>query len=91
MANEPNDPLGLSAVREMLKEAGLPLGPTGSHPSGKLNGHDEGGINIGIGAKAGKVIMDFGTPVSWLGFDPGHARALAASLTNYADAADGQK
>lgn len=60
------------------------IGATGTHPSGKLTPHDEGGIQFAIGVKDGKVCIDFGTPVKWLGMEPGQALELASSLIEHA-------
>lgn len=66
------------SIRQCLEK---PLiGATGEHPEGNLSQHDEGGIQFAVGVKDGKVCLDFGTPVAWLGMNPGDALALAASL-----------
>ena len=36
-------------------------------PDGKLNETDEGQIAIAIGIQQGKVIINFGKPIAWLG------------------------
>lgn len=56
------------------------LGATGSHPEGKLTPQDEGGIQFAIGVRDGKVCLDFGKPVAWIGMNPGDALELAESL-----------
>ena len=66
-----------SPLHEMLREE---LGPTGDHPHGKLNEHDEGGLKFAVGVHEGKVIMDFGEPTAWLGMDPQLAADLASAL-----------
>jgi hypothetical protein len=58
----------------------LGLGATGDYPQGRLTPDDEGGLCIAIGARDGKVIVDFGKAVSWIGFDPQQALELAASI-----------
>jgi hypothetical protein len=58
----------------------LILGPTNDFPEGKLNGDDEGGLQVGITSQDGQVIIAFGKPISWLGFGPDKARQLAALL-----------
>jgi hypothetical protein len=63
----------------------LNLGPTGRFPEGKLNDSDEGEIRVAIGYQEGKVIMDFGKPIAWIGFTPEQAREIAATLIGYAD------
>lgn len=79
---DPNSSPIPDAVAQALKQ---PLiGATGEHPHGKLNPHDEGGIQFAVGVKDGKVCLDFGTPVAWLGMNPGDALALASSLIEHA-------
>ncbi len=42
------------------------LGPTGRFPQGKLNEKDQGELRLAVGTKDGHVIIDFGTPLSWV-------------------------
>lgn len=56
------------------------LGATGQFPEGKLNDDDEGEIRIAIGSTEGKVVMDFGKPVAWIGFTPEQARDVSELL-----------
>lgn len=67
-------------IRKATQESGFGLGPTGQFPEGKLTQHDEGEIKIGITTHQGKVIIDFGTQVTWIGFTPELAEQLAQSL-----------
>lgn len=65
-------------IREIMNE---PLrGATGTYPAGKVTPHDEGAIQFAIGVKDHKVIVDFGTPCTWLGMEPEQAVELAQSL-----------
>lgn len=74
----PEDSPLRDAVRKILDK---PLiGATGLHPEGKLTPHDEGGIQFAVGVKDGKVVLDFGQPVVWLGMSPGDALQLAETL-----------
>ena len=91
MSNHSPDPRDTpipEAIARMLHE---PLrGNTGRFPEGKLTPHDEGEIQFAIGVKDGKVCVDFGTPVKWLGMQPTQALELASSLIKHAkDAARG--
>lgn len=43
------------------------LGATGKHPEGKLTDNDEGEIRFGITIYKGKLIIDFGKQVHWIG------------------------
>lgn len=63
------------------------IGSTGMHPEGKLTEADEGSIQFAIGVQDGKVVLDFGTPVTWLGMPPQDALMLAESLIQKARAA----
>lgn len=56
------------------------MGSTGNFPEGKLIPSDEGEIIFGIGAKDGKVVLEFATPVVWFGMQPEQAVSLAESL-----------
>lgn len=76
----------VAAFNEKIRKfTGQPLiGATGLHPEGKLTPHDEGGIQFAVGVKDGKVCLDFGTPVVWVGFSPEDALKLAESLVKHA-------
>jgi hypothetical protein len=68
-------------MKKLLAEMGQEkLGATGEFPQGKLDPSDEGEIKIAIGATDGKVVINFGTQVTWIGFDPQQARQLAESI-----------
>lgn len=94
MAHHGDDSEALDLMRKMMAEqfrqaaqaGNLTLGATGQFPEGKLNDDDEGEIRIAIGATGGKVVIDFGKPVAWLGFTTQQAREIAASLLEKADA-----
>lgn len=62
----------------------LGLGATGKFPAGKLNHNDEGGIMIGVTSKDGRVVIDFGKQVTWVGFTPEEAMQLAAIIVKRA-------
>jgi len=84
-----SDPAPDPILRKMLEKIGEPLGKTGQHPRGRLTPTDEGGIRMAVGSRDGVVVLDFGTPVAWVGLPPSEARQLAASLMKHADAIDG--
>lgn len=76
--DRPEDSPLRDSIRRILDK---PLiGATGEHPEGKLTKHDEGGIQFAVGVKDGKVVLDFGTPVVWLGMNPADALKLAETL-----------
>ena len=60
------------------------FGPTGDFPHGKFNTEDEGGLMIGISHDKGKVIINFGMPVSWIGITSEQAFAFARSIAEHA-------
>ena len=58
----------------------LGLGPTGKFPEGKLADIDEGEIRIAISLRKGKVVLDFGSPVTWIAFGPEQAEQIGQML-----------
>lgn len=58
------------------------LGATGRFPYGKLNEDDEGELRIAVGGDRDTetVIIDFGTPTTWIGMRPEDAEAFARSI-----------
>ena len=60
------------------------LGPTGKFPDGKLTEADEGEIEFSIFGKDGKVVIEFGSPVHWVGMTPPQAAAVAEALLKHA-------
>ena len=55
---------------------------------GKLMPDDEGELAMMIGTHKGKVILDFGGPVTWMAMDPAQARGLAEILIKRSQEAD---
>jgi hypothetical protein len=66
-------------MRDLLETAGF-RGALGDFPEGELTKTDEGAIQFAIGEKDGKVVIDFGTPVHWVGMTPQQAAELASAL-----------
>jgi hypothetical protein len=66
-------------MRDLLSTTGF-RGALGEFPEGQLSKTDEGSIQFAIGQKDGKVVLDFGTPVHWVGMNPQQAADLASSL-----------
>jgi hypothetical protein len=62
------------------------LGPTREFPTGKLNPHDEGALNIGIGMEGDTLIIDFGTRVAWIGMSREQAIEFARRIMRKAGA-----
>jgi hypothetical protein len=69
----------------MQAEHNPKFGATGQYPDGSLDKSDEGEIVFGITSHRGKVILNFGKPVSWLGMDARQAASLAAILIQHAN------
>jgi len=40
-----------------------------TYSDGKLNKNDEGDLQIAVYVKDGRIVVDFGKNLSWLGFD----------------------
>lgn len=66
-------------MRKLLDTTGF-RGAIGSYPEGKLTKGDEGAIQFAIGEQDGKVVIDFGTSVHWLGMTPQQAADFASTL-----------
>lgn len=83
----------LPTLQEELREharlrAAAALGATGQHPDGKMTATDQGELKLAVSTMEGKVIMDFGTPVAWVGMRPEQARAMATALVTKAEEAE---
>lgn len=57
------------------------LGPTGKFPNGKLNENDEGELVFGIAIDEGKMVMNFGKPIKWIGFEKKQVEELITYLS----------
>jgi hypothetical protein len=66
-------------MRDLLSTTGF-KGALGEFPEGQLTKTDEGAIQFAIGEKDGKVVIDFGTPVHWVGMTPQQAAEFASLL-----------
>lgn len=66
-------------MRDLLDTTGF-RGALGDFPEGRLTKADEGAIQFAIGEKDGKVVIDFGTPVHWVGMTPQQAADFASLL-----------
>lgn len=65
-------------MKELARQ--LELGPTNHYPEGALNETDEGELKLAIGIEDGKVVLNFGKPVAWIGLGWQQALALADRL-----------
>jgi hypothetical protein len=73
-------------MRDQAQEMGL--GKTGEVPDGQLTDHDQGELKMGIAMVDGRIVMNFGQPVAWVGFQAEQARAVAAALVTKAEEAE---
>lgn len=67
-------------MRDLMSSAKDFRGSLGNFPEGQLTKTDEGAIQFAVGEKDGKVVLDFGTPVVWVGLNPQQAADLASLL-----------
>lgn len=79
MSHHGRDGLPEDLRRQLLDTASF-RGALGTFPAGQLTASDEGAIQFGVTAKDGKVVLDFGTPVAWIGMDPQQAADLASVM-----------
>jgi hypothetical protein len=70
-----------------IKAGNERLGATGVYPNGKLTKGDEGQVKMAVASVGGKIVLDFGKPVAWVGFTAAEARGLAELLIKHADQA----
>ena len=70
-------------MRKLLDTTGF-VGAVGSYPDGHLTKQDEGSIQFAVGARDGKVVIDYGTPVAWVGMTAQQAADLASDLMKWA-------
>lgn len=61
------------------------LGATGEFPDGKIQENDEGQIRVAITQKDGRVVIDFGKQITWIGFTKEEAKGLAELLLKHAE------
>lgn len=55
-------------------------GATGKFPDGKMTPLDEGELQVKIGAQDGRIVIDFGKNVTWLGLRKSEALALGQMI-----------
>lgn len=62
-------------------------GPVGEYPDGKLGPTDNGALMMAVSVDHGRVVIDFGTQVTWLAWSPDEAEAFATAIFKVARAA----
>jgi hypothetical protein len=78
--DEPERLRKMEELRKTLLDTTAFRGALGDFPEGQLTMMDEGSIQFAIGEKDGKVVLDFGTPVAWIGMTPQQAADFASTL-----------
>ncbi len=73
-------------MRDLMGSAANFKGALGDFPEGQLTKTDEGAIQFSVIEKDGKVVLDFGTPVVWVGMNPQQAADLASLILKRARA-----
>lgn len=76
-----------SSYEQRVNKLEKSLGPTGRFPLGKVTESDEGETAMAVGHAKGRVFLNFGSPMKWIGFTPSQARILAGHLLEHANAA----
>ena len=82
--NDPEATKIIEAFNNVLKDKAQ-LGATGEYPEGRLNENDEGEIRFAITSGGGKLVMNFGKPVAWIGMGRSQAVQLIKVLQEHAD------
>jgi hypothetical protein len=63
------------------------IGPTGEFPDGMLSPDDGGALNVGVAVDSNhNVVINFGSPVSWVAMPPENAIQFAKLLLRRAGA-----
>lgn len=65
------------------------LGATGKHVADPLRSDDGGQLRLAVMNYEGKVVVDFGTSVTWVAFSARETREFARALLEYARKAEG--
>jgi hypothetical protein len=78
------DPKRKRMLDDLLNSAAQFRGATGDFPQGAMRPTDEGAIQFAIGVEKGKVVLDFGTPVAWVGMPAAQAAELGSLMIKHA-------
>lgn len=91
MAHHGDTAIGaLPASLQQILETPL-VGATGTYPEGRFGEGDAGAIQFAIGSRAGRVVLDFGTPAYWVSMCPEQARDIAHMIMAAASQACAQR
>jgi len=73
--------------KSLAEENTALIGETGDFPQGKLNQHDEGGLQIAIALEGETVTLRFGKQISWIGLPRAEAVQFALVILKRATGA----
>jgi hypothetical protein len=73
----------------MAEDEPRPPASPGAFPDGRLGSGDEGEVGVAVGVEEGRVVVDFGKDLRWLGLTPAQARDVAHALLEAARRAIG--
>jgi hypothetical protein len=62
----------------------MKIGSTGKFPQGKLKSDDEGEFRMAVFEQNGKIVIDFGKKLAWIGLGKDEAIALGEMLISKA-------
>ena len=80
-------PSAMVAAARKVAPVKSPLGPVGEYPDGKLGPTDSGALVMAVSVDHGRVVVDFGTQVTWLAWSPDEAEGFANAILKVARAA----
>lgn len=85
-SEKPLNPTLLKLLNEdlALQAQALHLGRTGTIETDKFCDDDQGELNFALATFRGRVVINFGDPVSWLAMTPDHALELSMQIASLA-------
>lgn len=87
MAHHWSDPQENQMSKDEFKKLftkGDEPGATGKYPDGKLDPLDEGELQMRLGNIQGRIVIEFGKPITSIGFTKDEALALGQALIDRA-------
>lgn len=78
--NEFERPMSEGDYKKLFSKGPDEAGATGQFPDGKIHPLDEGEIRVKIGVIDGRIVIDFGKPISYVGFTKEQALEIGQNL-----------
>lgn len=78
--NESERAMSADEINKLFSKSPDEPGATGKFPDGKIHPLDEGEIRIRIGVVEGRVVLDFGKPITSVGFTREQALQIGQGL-----------